>query len=87
MKFFTMIVTSVVLRALLTASLMAMMLAGVYRTGETARAAMFIYPLLIPSVGMIFPPELISVNRKATMFIATLFFQGLIMQLIGDYFW
>jgi hypothetical protein len=66
---------------------LAMLLAGVYRTGETARAVMFLYPLLIPAVGTLFPSNLDSVHRKTTIFAASLFFQGLLMQFIGNYFW
>jgi hypothetical protein len=66
---------------------LAMLLAGVYRTGETARAVMFLYPLLIPAVGTLFSSDFNSAHRQTSIFAASLFIQGLLMQFIGDYFW
>jgi hypothetical protein len=64
-----------------------MLMAGVYRTGETARAALFLYPLLIPAIGNIFSSTLDLTHWKTTVFAASLFVQGMVMQLLGDYFW
>ncbi len=60
--------------------LLAMFISGAYRTGETARAALFIYPYLILS--------LTKTNRrvlKNILWLAGL--QTLGMQLVGGYFW
>jgi hypothetical protein len=55
-------------------------LGGIFRTGETARASMFIYPYLL----LLFldeKPEMI----KFAAYLAG--FQTVIMQAIGNYFW
>jgi hypothetical protein len=67
-------------------TLLAMLAAGAYRTGETARAAMYIYPyLLLPVVGWLGRTE---IPRTGWWQLAALVFaQGLLMQLFGSYFW
>jgi hypothetical protein len=59
-----------------------MVLAGVYRTGETARTAIFLYPYLVLAAGA----RLTDERAWRTAAIA-LFAQTLSMQLFGDYFW
>ncbi len=68
-------------------TLVALMVAGVYRTGETARAAMFMYPLLIFPVGTILKKVFSWDSPQARLLLAVTFSQGIIMQLIANYFW
>lgn len=60
-------------------------LSGAYRTGETARGAMYVYPfLMLPVASEISQPH--PSGRYNTL--ATLVFaQSLLMQLVGNYFW
>ena len=67
------------------ATLLLMFLAGVWKTGETARACVFIYPFLLVPVANFFREE---TNRHACALICSLVFgQSLLMQLVGNYFW
>ena len=69
-----------------TGSLMMMFLAGAYRIGESARAAMFIYPyLLFPVISHL--KEINSEMYERNQLLALVFVQALVMQLFGDYFW
>ena len=67
-------------------TLAAMFLAGAFHTGETARACLFIYPYLFFPVaaylqqGRLSPPD-------AKILPALVFFQSLLMQMFGFYFW
>jgi hypothetical protein len=74
------------LSAMALASFFLLLLTGAYRTGETARAALFIVPfLMLPAAEWI-----TATNRQETQFrtLASLvFFQTLIMQFLGDYWW
>lgn len=67
-------------------SLAGLFAAGVYHTGETARAAMYIYPfLLLPVAGVLRSAD---PTRRDKWVLATLvFIQTIVMQLIGFYRW
>lgn len=60
--------------------LMGMFASGAYKTGETARACMFIYPYML--LMMIDVP---LKSLKVIIYMAA--FQSIVMQLCGDYFW
>lgn len=60
--------------------------AGAYRTGETARAALFLYPFLMLPVGGELE-EIVSQPAGYTKLSAIVFAQALIMQYVGDYWW
>jgi hypothetical protein len=63
-----------------------MLLSGAYRTGETARAAIFIYPFLMIPAG--FEMKAMQIDGSDYAKLARLVFaQSLIMQLLGDYYW
>jgi hypothetical protein len=76
---YTIVVTALI-------SLLAMFAAGMFRTGETARACLFIYPyLLIPVVLYL---RSIDINVKETQVLSFLVFgQAILMQMFGFYFW
>ncbi|MHA1250168.1 MAG: hypothetical protein ACTSRP_09290 [Candidatus Helarchaeota archaeon] len=61
-------------------------LIGVYRTGETARGCLFIYPILF--IPIAFYLSKCSLTRFEKQYLTILIFgQTLIMQLFGFYFW
>jgi hypothetical protein len=61
-----------------------LLLTGAYRTGETARAALFMVPFLIlPVAGFVAALP----DRQYRLLATLLFLQALIMQLAGDYWW
>lgn len=60
--------------------LASMFLAGAYRSGETARACLFLYPLLL------LPCAALNQRLLTALFIATAA-QTAVMQTFGDYFW
>jgi hypothetical protein len=61
----------------------ALFLTGAYRTGETARACLFIYPfLLLPILAAEYPER-----QRWRWIFAAVFGQTLLMQLFGRYFW
>lgn len=65
------------------AALLLMLATGAFRTGETARACLFIYPYLLF-------PALNRLKAKPAMMkwvAALVFVQVLVMQLFGGYFW
>ncbi len=66
-------------------SLLLVFLTGAYRTGETARGAMFIYPfLMLPAaIELARPP----VARQYSLLAGLTFAQSLLMQMAGGYFW
>lgn len=66
-----------------TAALLAV---GVFRTGETARAALFVYPLLLAGVAAELKVIRPSMSEWRTL-AALVFGQAVAMQLAGDYFW
>jgi len=67
-------------------SFAALLVAGVYHTGETARGAMYLYPFLLLPVAAalrrIAPDE-----RERWLLAAAVFGQSLLMQLVGGYLW
>ena len=67
-------------------SLGLMLLAGVFRTGETARAAMFIYPFLMLPVARALADWELG-DFQLSVLATVVFVQGVIMQLVGNYFW
>ena len=75
-----------VLSAIAVSGFAAMLAAGVYHTGETARGAMYMYPfLMLPvaaAIGQIGPSP-----RAKRLLAAAVFGQTLVMQLIGSYLW
>jgi hypothetical protein len=68
------------------ACLALMLLLGVFRTGETARAAIFIYPYLIFPMGIYLKDHPISLNQRNVL-AAMVFMHTMIMQMVGNYFW
>lgn len=67
-------------------SLAAMLFLGVYETGETARVCLYFYPFLL------FPVLKLMQNRSSWASVrfklaGMVFFQTLVMQLVGNYFW
>jgi hypothetical protein len=70
--------------AVLTLAIMLLM--GVYRTGETARAALFIYPYLFIPIALYLKSHPIS-QRERNLLASLVFGQTMLMQLIGNYFW
>jgi hypothetical protein len=67
-------------------SLAGLFVAGVYHTGETARAAMYIYPFLLVPVAAVL--RSVGPTRRDKWVLAALVFaQTVIMQFIGFYHW
>lgn len=67
-------------------SLGLMLLSGAFKTGETARAAMFIYPYLMFLVARALDERRPS-EKQWFALASVVFVQGVIMQLVGNYFW
>jgi hypothetical protein len=68
------------------ATFLLMILTGAYQTGETARAAIFLYPFLMIPAGF----RIAEMQAQGTSYrrLAVLvFLQTVVMQLIGDYWW
>jgi len=65
-------------------SLAGALLAGAYKTGETARGCLFILPLLLLPI---LAAPAIARERPARLLSVLLFAQALAMQAFGDYFW
>jgi hypothetical protein len=63
-------------------SLLLLFLAGAYRTGETARACLFLYPLLA-LVAAHAPPS----ERDRETFVIATFCVSAVLQCAGFYFW
>jgi hypothetical protein len=67
-------------------SLLAMLGTGAFRTGETARAAIFVYPFLIFPVAIYLQELNISLkDRKILLYLV--FTQTILMQTFGFYYW
>jgi hypothetical protein len=65
------------------ATLGALFLTGAYRTGETARACLFIFPyLLLPILA-----SAVWERAHRKWILGSVFAQALLMQLLGRYFW
>lgn len=67
-------------------TLIAMLLVGAFRTGETARCCFFIYPYLLFQSGWLVKSSLASKQDFLTLS-WLVFLQALVMQLFGFYFW
>jgi hypothetical protein len=67
-------------------SLLLMFATGAFRTGETARSAIFIYPYLLLLAGESVTDRDIS-PQEQTMIFLLVFTPGILMQLVGNYFW
>ncbi len=67
-------------------TLLIMFIAGFFRTAETARICLFIYPYLIFPVAAYFKEIRVSPNEKVQV-LALVFIQTVIMQLLGSYYW
>ncbi|HEU4409918.1 MAG TPA: hypothetical protein VFS43_31985 [Polyangiaceae bacterium] len=78
--------TPVVLALAAAGTLAAMLLSGAFKTGETARACLFIYPLcLLPLAGLVDGGALDGAGQHRLLrFVAG---QTVLMQLVGDYYW
>jgi hypothetical protein len=67
-----------------TGTLIGLFLTGAYRTGETARVCLFLWPyLLLPVVPLLRD----ATPREKRLLLLLLFGQALIMQILGAYFW
>jgi hypothetical protein len=75
-----------ILSWLAIATLLFIFLAGIFRTGETARSTLFIYPFLVLPVGYYIRDQKLS-NANLIYLLGLVFAQTIIMQIIGDYFW
>lgn len=68
------------------ATLLAMLAAGTFRTGETARCCSYIYPyLMFPIAGYLEAVRISAREEKVLSFYV--FSQTVFMQLFGNYFW
>jgi len=75
-----------VLAGLGVGTLLAMFATGAFRTGETARACLFIYPyLLLPVAAVLDRQRPEAADRRLLVWLV--FGQTLVMQAIGGYFW
>ncbi len=68
------------------ATLLAMFLSGAFRTGETARACLFIYPYLIFPVAA-YLEQRGRYDDDRRLLLSLVFGQSLAMQTLGGYFW
>lgn len=68
------------------ASFGALLATGAFRTGETARAGLFLAPYLILPIVVVWTPEGAVAGTRARL-CAALFAQTVCMQLFGRYFW
>lgn len=64
-----------------------MLTVGVYRTGETARGALYLYPFLMIPVAYALRDGGYPTNRSYAVLAMLVFAQSVAMQLVGDYFW
>ncbi|MBN2070492.1 MAG: hypothetical protein JW814_03455 [Candidatus Krumholzibacteriota bacterium] len=63
-----------------------MILAGTYRTGETARICLYLYPYLIFPMAVLPPGSGLS-GKTGILLLSLVFFQSMLMQMTGNYFW
>ncbi|MGQ4875579.1 MAG: hypothetical protein ACP6IY_16040 [Promethearchaeia archaeon] len=59
---------------------------GVYKTGETARACIYIYPFLLLPIAIFFKNQQFPNSEKENLLLL-IFAQSIIMQLFGYYIW
>lgn len=75
-----------VLSGLAILTFLAQLAVGIFRSGETARAALYLYPFLVFPLATYF--DAISITRREQLVLAALVFgQTVMMQLTGFYFW
>lgn len=74
------------LAGLAIVTMLAMFVTGAWRTGETARACLFLYPFLIFPVGYYLAERGITARERMSL-AALVFLQGVGMQLLGNYHW
>lgn len=67
-------------------TLLAMFATGAFRTGETARAAMFIFPYLLIPVALVLN-KLTPIRSERWQLASLVFAHTVLMQLIGNYFY
>lgn len=72
--------------AVAIATIAAMFLTGAFRTGETARCCLFIYPYLLFAVAWYLKRDALTRREETTLFLVV-FAQTVCMQLFGNYFW
>ncbi|OQY44844.1 MAG: hypothetical protein B6242_11750 [Anaerolineaceae bacterium 4572_78] len=75
------------LTCLAIATLLAMFATGAYRTGETARVCMFMYPFLLFPVASYLNSLEIFGRKEQIILASSIFAQTIIMQLMGNYIW
>ena len=68
------------------ATLAAMLLTGAFRTGETARCCLFVYPFLFFAVVRYIGRSALT-RRDETVLLLVVFAQTVCMQMFGFYFW
>lgn len=74
------------LSALGMGTLTVMFVTGAFRTGETARASIFIFPYLLFPVALYL--ESVKLNREQRLLlIGFVFMQTIVMQIVGNYFY
>jgi len=64
-----------------------MLLSGAYKTGETARACLYIYPILVLPIAAIFEKTNGLTRGEQSVVISAVAAQAVTMQLLGDYYW
>lgn len=72
--------------ALAVATLLAIFLSGAYRTGETARGCLYVFPYLMLPVAAYLSERHTSL-RDQVLLAALVFVQGILMQLAGNFYW
>ncbi|HUV36142.1 MAG TPA: hypothetical protein VMX58_04295 [Patescibacteria group bacterium] len=75
-----------VITAVALVTIAAMFLTGAFRTGETARCCLFVYPYLLFPVAW-FMGRCTLTQREETVLILVVYAQSVFMQLFGNYFW
>ena len=72
--------------ALAAGTLLAIFLSGAYRTGETARGCLYVFPFLMLPVAAYLSERETRV-RDQVFLAALVFVQGVLMQLTGNVYW
>jgi hypothetical protein len=65
---------------------LAMLLAGAFKTGETARSCLFVAPFLVLPIAAVDEARALAPARR-TFLTAAVFAQTVLMQLVGQYYW
>ncbi len=60
---------------------------GAYRTGETARAVMYLYPLMLITISNFIDKSFTLTTKDKKHILQVTFFQVLLMQMFGWYYW